>query len=67
MSAKDTSVSLDIVIVIGLVAIAISIIFTFTVNPQLSSNTNLIQIVYVIVTGIISILSYITGKNTRKQ
>ena len=57
--------AIDITIIVGLVAIAISIIFLFAVNPSLSANQNLTQIVYIIVTGIVSILSYITGKNSK--
>ncbi|AZI75781.1 hypothetical protein SBFV2_gp14 [Sulfolobales Beppu filamentous virus 2] len=63
----DDSGAIDLTIIIGLVAIAISIIFAFVVNPNLSSNSNLTQIVYIIVTGIVSILSYITGKNVKNS
>ena len=63
----DDSGAIDLTIIIGLIAIAISIIFAFVVNPNLSSNQSLTQIVYIIVTGIVSILSYITGKNVRNR
>ncbi|AZI75874.1 hypothetical protein SBFV3_gp39 [Sulfolobales Beppu filamentous virus 3] len=65
MSSSGSEEGLDLAIVIGLIAIAISIIFAYVVNPSLSQNTQLTQIVYIIVTGIVSILSYITGKNRR--
>lgn len=50
---------------VSLVAIAISIIFLFAIDPGLANDQGLTQIVYIIVTGIVSILSYVTGKNTK--
>ena len=57
--------AVDITIVVSLVAVAISIIFLFAIDPGLANDQGLIQIVYIIVTGIVSILSYVTGKNTK--
>ena len=59
--------AVDITVLIVAGAIAISIIFAYVIVPGLASNNQLTQLLYVIVTGIFSVISFTVGKNSKRS
>ena len=57
----------DVITLLTVFGIASSIIMAIVEVPSLASDPHIVQLLYVIVTGIFSVISFTVGKNTKRS
>jgi len=63
----DTTFVIDLVTLLILAIAVISIFFVYIINPSITSTPQFQQLQYMIIEAILILVSFITGKNVKRQ
>jgi hypothetical protein len=63
----DSSIIIDSITITGAILIAIFLIISSMTNPNLFNNPNYDNMLNELIIGIVSIISYIVGKNVKQN